>query len=65
LLVLFPSIQFDFLKGHNGFQAGMCHVLVGTTGTGKSTLARSILAQQAKETNVFYYSSEETKNEFI
>lgn len=40
--VHFPS-SFGFQNAHNGFRRGSMHLVLGTTGGGKSTLTRTIL----------------------
>lgn len=56
----FPTVRFNFLNSHSNFRPGKSHVLLGTTGSGKSTLTRAILRQLADGNKVLYYSTEET-----
>lgn len=55
-----PETRFNFVNDHSGFRKGNIHVLMGTTGQGKSTLARSLLLDMASKVKVFLFSTEET-----
>lgn len=55
-----PETRFSFINDHKGFRAGKRHVLIGTTGTGKSTLTRSLLLDVCATENVLLYSTEES-----
>ena len=57
---LFDSVGFDFLNDHQSLRPGKKHLLIGTTGTGKSTLTRSVAFNIAKQNKIFWYSSEES-----
>jgi len=57
----FQSIPFRFIEDHFGLRRGQRHMLLGTTGQGKSTLSRSVLLQYAKHHRVLLYSTEEDK----
>src|SRR3990167_4040953 len=57
---IFIGSRFNFIKDHYGLRPGMRHLLIGCTGTGKSTLARSILCDSAKICKTLLYSSEES-----
>jgi KaiC/GvpD/RAD55 family RecA-like ATPase len=48
-----------FIQDHGGIQPGMLHLLVSSTGTGKTSIARRIILSCAKLTKVLLYSSEE------
>jgi KaiC/GvpD/RAD55 family RecA-like ATPase len=52
--------DFSFLNDHKSLRPGKKHLLLGTTGSGKTTLARSICYEIAKEKKVMWYSSEES-----
>jgi hypothetical protein len=54
------TTRFGFLNDHFGLRKKCFHLLMGTAGTGKSTLARSVLFDLAKKHKVFFYCSEET-----
>lgn len=60
--------QFGFLNAHNGLRRGCLHVLLGTSGGGKSTLARSILrdliCNNSDKIQVAVWLSEETVEEY-
>jgi KaiC/GvpD/RAD55 family RecA-like ATPase len=60
----FPRSRFSFINVHKGFRPGCMHVLLSTTGAGKTTMARSILADVASERKVLWYSTEETHEQF-
>lgn len=55
-----PETRFSFINDHKGLRPGKRHVLLGTTGTGKSTLTRSLVLDLALKTKVVLYSTEET-----
>ena len=57
--------KFNFLRDHYGLRPCNMHIILGTTGSGKSTLVRSILAEliNAKK-KVLIYSCEETVEDF-
>lgn len=61
----FESAGFNFIKDHVGFRKGKKHLLIGTTGSGKSTLSRAICLNVARDKKVFWYSTEETFNDMI
>lgn len=58
--------KFNFLQEHRGFRPGKLHLLIGTPGSGKSTLTRSIVLEilEKVDTNIFLWLSEETIEEF-
>jgi hypothetical protein len=58
----YPS-RFNFLKDHFGLRPGMSHILLSTTGAGKSTIFRSIVLDAATEHDVMLYSSEESSRD--
>lgn len=61
----FLQSKFNFLKDHFGFRKGCVHMILGTTGSGKSTLVRSILVEilnSGKRTLI--YSCEEDIKDF-
>lgn len=51
---------FRFIDDHYGFRRSCRHVLMGTAGTGKSTLVRSLMLRVAEKHKVLLYSSEES-----
>jgi len=59
----FKPSGFSFLDDHYGLRRGVRHVLMGASGKGKSTLARSILLAYAKNHKILLYSSEETESQ--
>lgn len=60
---LFQS-DFEFLMSHNGIRPNMLHGLMGTTGSGKSTLMKSIIAEVASKERVLVWLSEEEVKEY-
>lgn len=60
----FPQTRFNFIQNHNGFRPSCLHVLLGTTGAGKTTLTRTILQDICKDKKVLWYSTEETHEQF-
>lgn len=60
----FPT-KFNFLQGHNSFRPGYIHMLLGTSGTGKSTVVRSLVKEVAKNDKVLVWLSEESTMDFI
>jgi KaiC/GvpD/RAD55 family RecA-like ATPase len=57
--------SFDFVNDHYSFKKEKLHLLIGTTGSGKSTLTRSLLMDIAKHHKVLFWSTEETKEETL
>lgn len=60
----FAPSRFNFLNEHKGLRPGLMHILLGTTGSGKTTLARGLLADLSQECRVLVYSTEETAEQF-
>jgi predicted ATP-dependent serine protease len=58
-----PS-RYEFLKGHNGLRPNCLHGIIGTTGCGKSTLFKCIIAETAAEKPVLVWLSEENVVEY-
>lgn len=58
-----PS-KFAFLQDHKGLRPGCIHIILGTTGSGKSTLVTSMLEEMlyAKKRVLFYLTEESTKD---
>jgi len=59
----FKPCGFSFIDDHYGLRKGQRHILMGASGKGKSTLARSLLLAYAKNHKVLLYSSEETQDQ--
>ncbi len=57
-ITLFES-RFHFMKDNCGLRPGKVHLFLGTTGTGKTTLVRSIEIDSAEMAPIGKYSSEE------
>jgi len=62
--VYLPQINLEFSKAHRGYKPGFTHLILSSTGSGKSTLTRTILFEALKNYRVFWYSTEETFEEF-
>lgn len=61
----FMESRFAFLADHYGFRKGCFHVLLGTTGSGKSTIMRSLLVEMLEAgKKVLIYSCEEMVEDF-
>lgn len=61
----FKESVFDFINDHHGLRKGKTHVLMGTSGTGKSTLTRSALLDMARNHKVMLYSTEEDREDTV
>lgn len=59
-----PDIKLQFVQAHQGFKDGFTHLILSSTGSGKSTLTRTVLFEALKNYRVFWYSTEETYEEF-
>lgn len=57
--------RFQFLDEHKGIRNGYLHLLIGTTGSGKSTLTRSIIEDCAVDHRVLVWASEESKRDYV
>lgn len=57
--------KFSFVNDHRSLRKGKKHLFLGTTGTGKTTLVRSLIFQLAKGAKIFWYSSEESFDDMI
>lgn len=59
----YPS-KFAFLNEHNGIRPSSLSILLGTSGGGKSTLFKSIIADTCKEHEAIVWLSEEDKAQY-
>ena len=59
----YAKTRFNFLNEHSGLRRKNFHLLMGTAGTGKTTLSRSALMDLAEYHKIFVYSSEESVKE--
>lgn len=59
-----PS-TFSFINEHRGFRPGQIHILLGTTGSGKSTVTRQMVIDTAAEFKTLVWLTEETRNDFV
>ena len=59
----FAETRFHFINDHYGLRPGNIHLLMGTSGKGKSTLARSIMLDVARFHKVFFLTSEEEERD--
>lgn len=57
--------RFDFLKATNGIRPACLTGLMGTTGTGKSTLLKSIIADSAQDYPVMVWLTEEPVSQYV
>jgi archaellum biogenesis ATPase FlaH len=60
----FHPTRFKFVSDHKSFRLGKMHIILGTTGVGKTSLTRAMLKDLASSSRVLIYSTEETKAEF-
>lgn len=60
-----PETRFTFIQAHKSFHGGQMYLLIGTTGVGKSTLVRTILADLMMGGRVFWFSTEEKMSQFL
>ena len=60
---VYPS-RFEFLKGHNGIRPNSLSGLIASTGVGKTTLLKCIIAETANDKKVLIWISEETVVEY-
>lgn len=58
------SSKFAFLNEHNGIRPSALSILLGTSGGGKSTLIKSIIADTCKDHEVIVWLSEEDKAQY-
>lgn len=62
--VFFDS-QFNFLKANNGFRPGNLHVILGSSGVGKSTLTRSLIGEASLHGKTLVILSEEKATSYV
>lgn len=62
----FSKSNYKFLQEHNGLRPGCLHVVMGTTGSGKTTVTRALIAEYLKlnPETVYNWLSEESVDEF-
>lgn len=51
--------DFGFLRAHNGLRPGKMHVILGCTGSGKSSLTNGLILDAARSGSVYVWLSEE------
>jgi KaiC/GvpD/RAD55 family RecA-like ATPase len=51
--------RFSFINAHKGLRNGKTHVLISSSGAGKTTLSRAILVDVARNHELVFFSSEE------
>lgn len=61
---IFFKVRFNFINGHRGLRPGKIHLILGTAGSGKSTLIRSIIGDCAVDKKVLLILSEEEIEDF-
>ena len=64
-ITIYLKSRFQFLKKQDGLRPMCLHVLLGTAGSGKSTLSKTIILDVAKEERVLIWLTEESKNDFL
>lgn len=62
-ITIFKS-RYDFLGAHKGIRPNCLHGLMGTMGSGKSTLFKCIIVEAAKHKKILVWLSEETVIEY-
>lgn len=64
-MMVFNKSKFAFLNCHRGIRPAKLHILMGTAGSGKSTLVRSIIGDQIENNfdSVYVWLSEESVDE--
>lgn len=60
----FFSCRFNFLKVHCGIRPACLHMFLGTKGSGKSSLVKTIIADIARVKTVAVWLTEETKVQY-
>ena len=64
LLVQYAESRFNFLNCHYGLRPGLAHGILGTPGSGKSTMVKSIVSDTAEKLKCLVYLTEETVTEY-
>lgn len=59
--------NFGFIQGHRGLRLGALHILMGTAGSGKSTVTRAVISDMVKvnQESVYIWLSEESTTDFM
>lgn len=63
-ITYFNSI-FSFLKAHNGIRPSSLHGMIGTKGSGKSSLIKNLIIQCAMQDRVMVWLSEESNTQYF
>ena len=63
--IKFYHSRFDFLNEHNGIRPDSIHGLIGTMGSGKSSLFKSIIFDSARTRKVMVWLTEEKTIDYV
>lgn len=55
--------RFSFINAHKGLRNAKTHVLISSSGAGKTTLSRAILVDVARNHDLVFYSTEESQED--
>lgn len=61
----FHDTKFSFLNDHAGLRRCAKHLIIGTSGSGKTSLTRGVLADLIRNTKVMLYSTEESMEDTV